>query len=100
MAQPTRVVKDPGITVGPYRIFLRSDGQHIVYDDRLPIGRRTSAVRALRDAAVAEAQRLVDIGAPLLLVEDSTAAPPGFRAPVALPVIDDDQQSATDGDDE
>jgi len=63
-------VPDPNITVGPYRVLTRTDGKWALYDERLPFGSRTAAVRASKDAIVAQAQRLVELGSPLVIVDE------------------------------
>lgn len=46
------VTKDPGITIGPFRILQRTDGRYILYDERRPAANRGvgSPARDIEDA--------------------------------------------------
>jgi hypothetical protein len=76
MAQPAHVVPDPGLFCGPYRILTRTDGRWVVVDERMPPGARSAAIVDTKDAALAEAKRLVALGSPSVV-----AAEPSTRRP-------------------
>lgn len=75
MAQAVNTYPDPGITVGPYRVLPSTRGGFILYDERLPPGARTAGSAQTKDEAIAEANRLVGLGAPMVSVTTSPRAP-------------------------
>lgn len=58
------LIRDPGITIGAYRILARTDGRFVVFDDRQPPGEMAAAIVDTKDAAVAAAKALVARGCP------------------------------------
>jgi hypothetical protein len=56
MAADVRVIPDPLIQHGRFRVLARTDGQFAVIDDALPPGRKTVAVLKTKDQAEASAK--------------------------------------------
>jgi hypothetical protein len=76
------LVRDPGISVGPYRVLERTDRRWALLDPRLPPGSQTAAVRATKAEIIAEAKRLVDFGEPMV-----TAPPEELYAGMKVPKV-------------
>ena len=67
MVADRRVIPDPGVQIGPYRILQRTTGEHVVvHEELLHRGNGdVSAVCSSKDEAIARAKRLTEAGAPL-----------------------------------
>jgi hypothetical protein len=56
---PSLVVRDPQIAVGPLRVLPRTDGRWIVFDERAPLGKMDVYVGATQADAIDAAKRLI-----------------------------------------
>jgi hypothetical protein len=52
------ILRDPLIEHGRFRVLLRSDGVHIVYDPERPLAKRTVSEHTTKDAADRAAKKL------------------------------------------
>lgn len=71
------VVRDPGITIGPYIVRERTDGSFVLADDRLPQDGSVARLGKSKDAAVREAERLVGLGSPKVIANPAAPARSG-----------------------
>jgi len=58
MAAASTLIRDPDVTVGPFRILPRTSGGLIVYDPRRPVGDRTVGVAPTLNEATELARQM------------------------------------------
>lgn len=65
------IVRDCGVVVGAYTVRERTDGKWILSDERLPRDGTVAWIGKSKGAAVAEAERLVRLGSPVVIANTS-----------------------------